>query len=102
MPDVTAKLLDDQKMLLEKLGQARLTIEARDIKIVDMSNRVNDLTNKLVISESKSENVTRESSMAEAVCEEKRQLKIKFEKVCSDIKHLNQENVDYQKRFRQS
>ena len=98
MPDdVTAKLLDEQKMLLEQLEQARLTIEAKDIKIADMSNRVHDLTNKLEISESKIEFAARDDSMAEAVSEEKRQLQIKHEKVCSDIKHLKQENADLRK-----
>jgi predicted nucleic acid-binding Zn-ribbon protein len=35
--------------------------------------------------------------MEEAVSEEKRQLQIKHEKVCSDIKHLKQENTDLRK-----
>ena len=85
-----AQLKEDQKVLLKKLDKARHTAEAQDIKIAG-------LTNQLRMFKSQIQNAAVETVKGEAISEEKRQLQIKHEKVCSDVKNLKQENADLRK-----
>ena len=67
---------------LTNLDNARLTAEAQDIKIAEV-------TNQLKMIKSRIQSAAVETFKKEAISEEKRQLLIKHKKVCSDVKNEN-------------